>query len=332
MNNKFMKKFVCSAILLATLPLTACSDSTSAVIVYAESSSSEESLSSSDNVISSSSEMMRSSSSAALLRSSSSEKPSVSSSSLALSSSEAKMVQSSSSVDGFDWNIPKEAYLNSDIQYDSITDERDGKVYKTVKIGNQVWMAENLNYSDSVKTPSLLEHSWCFGNDEKKCDVAGRYYAWAAVVDSVALATDLKNPQDCGNGKSCTFLDKIQGICPNGWHLPDTTEWRTLFVATGDSSAACKILKSHIGWYNYGIIADDIGNGTNDVGFSAIPVGYRSVSEGFNETVGVDAFFWSATEYNMISNYKVVLSSSVKYAFFNQGDRSQGFPIRCVKD
>lgn len=331
MNNKFMKKFACAAILFAALQLTACSDSTSAGFAYVESCSSEEPLSSSDNVVSSSCEIKRSSSSVAL-SSSSSEKPSVSSSSLALSSSEAKMVQSSSSVDGFDWNIPKEAYLNSDIQYDSITDERDGKVYKTVKIGNQVWMAENLNYSDSVKTPSLLEHSWCFGNDEKKCNVAGRYYAWAAAVDSVALATAPDNPQDCGDGKSCKLLAKFQGICPNGWHLPDTTEWKTLFVATGDSSAACKILKSHIGWFNYGIVADDIGNGTNEVGFSAIPVGYRSVSEGFNETVGVDAFFWSATEYNMISNYKVVLSSSAKYAFFNQGNRSQGFPIRCVKD
>lgn len=332
MNNNFIKVFVYFAVSLSVQQLAACSDSTPADIVYAESSSSEESLSSSDNEISSSSEMMRSSSSAALLRSSSSEKPSVSSSSLALSSSDAKPAESSSSVDGFDWNIPKEAYLNPDIQYGSITDDRDGKVYKTVKIGNQVWMAENLNYSDSVKTPSLLERSWCFDNDEKKCDVAGRYYAWAAVVDSVALATAPDNPQDCGDGKSCKLLGKIQGICPNGWHLPDTTEWKTLFVATGDSSAACKILKSHIGWFNYGIVADDIGNGTNEVGFSAIPVGYRSVSEGFNETVGVDAFFWSATEYNMISNYKVVLSSSVKYAFFNQGNRSQGFPIRCVKD
>ena len=324
MNNNFMKKFACSAILLSALLLVACGDSTPANVVYAESSSSEEFLSSS--------EMKRSSSSAALLSSSSSEKSIVSSSSVPLSSSETKMVESSSSVDGFDWNIPKEAYLNPNIQYDSITDDRDGKVYKTVKIGNQVWMAENLNYSDSVKTPSLLERNWCFGNDEKKCDVVGRYYAWASAVDSVALATDPKKPQDCGNGKSCTFLDKIQGICPNGWHLPDTTEWRTLFAATGDSSSACKILKAHIGWNNYGIIADDIGNGTNEVGFSTIPAAYWSASENFEDAVGYNAFFWSATEYNMISNYKVVLSSSVKYAFFNQGNRSQGFSIRCVKD
>lgn len=330
--NNFMKRLAYFTFGLSVLLLVACSDSTSAVIVYAESSSSEESLSSSDNTIFSSSEMKRSSSSTALLRSSSSEKTSVSSSSLALSSSEVKTAESSSSVDGFDWNIPKEAYLNPDIQYGSITDDRDGMVYKTVKIGNQVWMAENLNYSDSVKTPSLLERSWCFGNDEKKCDVVGRYYAWSAAVDSVALATDPKNPQDCGNGKSCKSLVKVQGICPDGWHLPDTTEWRTLFVATGDSSAANKILKSHIGWNNYGIIADDIGNGTNEVGFSAIPANYWSVSEAFEDAVGFSAFFWSATEYNMISNYKVVLTSDVKYAFFNHGDRSKGFSIRCVKD
>ena len=72
------------------------------------------------------------------------------------------------------WDVPKEVRRNPDIAYDSITDTRDNKVYKTVKIGSQTWMADNLNYSDSVTTPSLVGNSVCFGNDAAKCEVAGR--------------------------------------------------------------------------------------------------------------------------------------------------------------
>ena len=84
-------------------------------------------------------------------------------------------------VEGWSWDVPKESRLNPNIKYDSMVDPRDKQVYKVVKIDvpdtnySQVWMAENLNYADSVKTPSLKGRNWCYNNDEKNCNVGGRY-------------------------------------------------------------------------------------------------------------------------------------------------------------
>jgi len=158
-----------------------------------------------------------------------------------------------------DWSIPKEAYLNPEIKYDSIVDSRDGQVYKTVTIGSQVWMAQNLNYADSVKTPSLLKRSWCFAYQSENCDVAGRLYTWAAIIDSVKLATDAEKPQKCGFGEHCVFTEKVRGICPEGWHLPDTTEWKTLISFAGGDDIAGERLESHIGMYE--------DSGTDDFAF-----------------------------------------------------------------
>ena len=133
------------------------------------------------------------------------------------------------------WDYPKEFYLNPHLVYDSIVDKRDGKVYKTIKIGDQTWMAENLNYADSVNTPSLRGNSRCYDDDPKKCEVIGRLYTWAAAIDSVKLASDMQNPQYCGNvdvdlnllysgNPICELPEKTQGICPDGWHLPSFGE------------------------------------------------------------------------------------------------------------
>ncbi|MBR6942909.1 MAG: hypothetical protein IKH55_07585, partial [Fibrobacter sp.] len=132
--------------------------------------------------------------------------------------------------EGWSWDVPKEARLNPKIKYDTMIDPRDKQVYKVVKIDvpdtnySQVWMAENLNYADSVKTPSLKGRNWCYNNDEKNCNVGGRYYTWAAAIDSVALANDPKEPLDCGYGKTCGLNHSVQGICPDGWHLPTLRE------------------------------------------------------------------------------------------------------------
>ena len=199
---------------------------------------------------------------------------------------------SSSSLNGFDWNEPKETYLNPEIEYDTIIDSRDGKVYKTVKIGEQIWMVENLNFDPGQggSGDAKYEWSWCYDNEPRNCDVAGRLYTWAAAIDSVKLANDADNPQDCGYGRECGLTGKVQGICPSGWHLPSNDEWNALFTAVGGQSNAGKVLKSQTGWNNNG-------NGTDAYGFSALPAGLRYYNGYFNYG-GNGALFWSATEYD----------------------------------
>ena len=83
----------------------------------------------------------------------------------------------------WEWDVPKEVRFNKEIDYGVMTDNRDNKVYKTVKIGSQVWMAENLNYYDSATMP-LDEMSSCFNDKDENCDVGGRLYNWNAVSRS----------------------------------------------------------------------------------------------------------------------------------------------------
>ena len=222
-----------------------------------------------------------------------------------------------------DWSIPKEAYLNPEIKYDSIVDSRDGQVYKTVTIGSQVWMAQNLNYADSVKTPSLLKRSWCFAYRSENCDVAGRLYTWAAIIDSVKLATDAEKPQKCGFGESCVFTEKMRGICPEGWHLPDTTEWKTLISFAGGDDIAGERLESHVGMNEY--------SGTDDFGFSAFPAGEKYRDQSFFED-SRDAFYWSASE-DLKDNHSACSALlSLGTINFSCGFKDMSHSVRCVRD
>ena len=291
-------------------------------------SDSEEILSSSSSPKhSSSSQKSSSSSSKKTVSSSSSEKAKSSSSSKGEAKSSSSNQSSSSSEkkdDGWSWDVPKEARLNPEIDYGSMTDPRDGQIYKTVKIASQVWMAENLNYADSVKIPSLKGKSWCYDNKAKNCAVAGRLYTWAAAIDSVKLATDADNPQNCGNGKRCSLPDTVQGVCPDGWHLPTKTEWKTLFNIVGRQLTAGKILKSQTGWYNNG-------NGTDGAGFSALPAGY-GYNDGNFYFGGRNANFWSATESNIHRAYYMGLYDTDAEAQLYGDDKYYGFSVRCLKD
>jgi uncharacterized protein (TIGR02145 family) len=225
---------------------------------------------------------------------------------------------------GWSRDVPKECRFNPDITYGTMTDTRDKKVYKTIKIGDQTWMAENLNYADSVTTKSLQNRSWCYNNVAANCAVAGRLYTWGAAIDSVKLATDADNPQDCGYGMTCTLPAKVQGICPEGWHLPTNAEWETLFTEVGGSSTAGKIFKSQTGWCNNG-------NGTDGVGFSALPVGYRHNKGWFYYDCN-DAYFWSATELDAINAYRMDLTYHYEFAHLYYSLKNVGFSVRCLQD
>ena len=286
-------------------------------------------ISSSEEIQSSSSSLKVESSSSVILSGDSHEESSSSSSSSSLKSvsSSSKQLSSSSSGkngDGWSWNVPKEARLNPEIDYGSMTDPRDGQIYKTVKIGDQIWMAENLNYADSVKTPSLMGKNWCYANKVENCAVTGRLYTWTAAIDSVKLATDADNPQDCGFGKECTLPDTVQGICPPGWHLPEKKEWDTLLTKVGGEATALKVLKSQTGWFHDG-------NGSDDVGFSALPAGDR-INNGNFFDIGKLAGFWSASETDYNYAKALDLGYCSNYAALGYYNKSFGFSVRCLKD
>ncbi len=235
--------------------------------------------------------------------------------------------ESSSSSVGIIEYKPNWVYLNPYIDYGMFKDIRDGQVYKTVQIGTQTWMAENLNYADSIKTTSLKGKSWCYENSADSCAKYGRLYTWAAAIDSVTLALD---GLTCGYGETCTLPSKVKGICPEGWHLPDITEFKVLsdYVKDnrniGDDSVGF-YLKSFSDWR----LSED------GFGFSALPAGVRN-SDGSFVYMGSYVYFWSATEDGDNSKSKAysryLLYSNENFYSNNVNSKNRAFSVRCLKD
>jgi len=209
-------------------------------------------------------------------------------------------------------------------EYGTLTDERDGKTYKTVVIGSQTWMAENLNYSDSTNYPSMKGRNWCYENKLDSCSKYGRLYTWSAAMDSVG--TFSTNGKGCGNGKTCSTTYPVRGICPEGWHLPSKTEYATLITTVGGSSTAGKMLKATNGW-------NSNGNGTDAFGFSVLPAGRYSGGSFFN--AGEVARFWSMIGvYDSAHSYADILnlSDSGEDASLFTDRRKNAFSVRCLRD
>lgn len=110
---------------------------------------------------------------------------------------------------------PSEKIDSTEI-YNAFTDKRDGNVYRVVLIGSQAWMAEDLRYWDKKADPLLKEHSWC-ATTVKRCERGGFLYDFAAVVGN----------SSCNTNK-CDYDFPLQGICPEGWHVPNKYEWEEL--------------------------------------------------------------------------------------------------------
>ena len=234
----------------------------------------------------------------------------------------------------WNWDVPKDVRFNSGIDYGSMTDARDGKTYKTVKIGNQVWMAENLNYDYNKGTAN----SFCYDNKEEYCAVTGRLYTWAAAIDSVALANDAENPRTCGVGKSC-LLENVQCVCPSGWHLPSYEEWETLLLAVGENNSGI-VLKSQTGWHDYDKHSV---NGTDAYGFSVLPAGVRDCGVGFYDADDIDygvgfhdagdwAYFWSSGGPDGSHAYTMFLNPKRKEARLSIEYIRHAFSVRCVQN
>ena len=162
-------------------------------------------------------------------------------------------------------------------------DSRDGQVYKYVTIGNQVWMAENLNYGVSGTTAKY-----------------GRLYNWSSA----------------------------KSLCPAGWHLPDTTEWRSLFDAVGGSSVAGAMLKSATDWIGGKTVTDPFG-------FSVLPAGRFWDHTGLIYEVGRNANFWSSTVYDAYFDEAYYVEFDDYHDGVSLDKKEQNivwYSVRCVKD
>ena len=235
-------------------------------------------------------------------------------------------------------------YLNQDFleagKYGEILDERDGQVYKTIEICDeenencQIWMAQNLNYAYTNVPYNYGDYtsdstSWCYDNAPANCFKYGRLYTWAVAIDSVKLASDADNPQDCGFRKDCDLISVgsatlIQGFCPNGWHLPNGDEWNALFTAVGGRNIAGTKLKSTNGW-------QENGNGDDAFGFSALPAGRRAYSgDFFNDATRT--YLWSSIEGESLGAYSVNLDYHSGLADLGSFYKNHGYSVRCLKD
>ncbi len=185
------------------------------------------------------------------------------------------------------------------------TDPRDGHAYRTVKIGTQVWMAENLNY----KTDGV---SVCYANDEQNCRIYGRLYDWETAMK----------------------------VAPKGWHLPSEQEWQVLerYIGMQDTDLAKggyrgaagnisgKLKSTDSCWKQPNVAA------TNITGFSVLPGGCFGTVDNSFVMLGYVAMIWTAT------------SGKGDFAFYRDIDNGDGiifkgcrskklaFSVRCVKD
>lgn len=256
------------------------------------------------------------------------------------------------------WDFQKDDYFNPAVEYGTLTDPRDQNTYRTVTIGAQLWMAENLNYADSVKTPNLKGNSWCYMDNPQNCEKAGRFYTFLAAMDQDTSFAD--------NNIEMPLGSVTQGICPEGWHIPSELDWNALlsyvieryaqesavalYAGLVEGASVSEIFtytyafKSVVAWdFDYWRVA------SNASGFSTVPMGRRDPDGSFVNTQ--DNFnIWLASEKLVqmfiagapagediaSSDYYPVISAyntSIPASLLQQPDaRKYGYPVRCIKD
>ena len=191
--------------------------------------------------------------------------------------------------------------------------------YPVVKIGTQLWMAENLkttkyNNGDLIgtTTPATLnitdenapKYQWAYAGDESNVATYGRMYTWHAVTD-------------------------IRGVCPAGWHIPTDAEWTILTIYSGGEGVASAKLKEsgleHWFFPNSGA--------TNETGFTALPGGFRT-SDGIFTGISHYGTWWGSTLHTQTGSYgRGMTYNGVDFGYtYGPNEQKSGFSVRCLKD
>jgi uncharacterized protein (TIGR02145 family) len=214
------------------------------------------------------------------------------------------------------WNFTTRIPFNCG---DLLFDNRDGQSYGTVLIGDQCWMAENLNIGTMIPGANNMSDNgiiekYCYENISDNCDTYGGLYHWNEMMQY-------------------TPLEETQGICPDGWHVPADSEWCTMsqFI---DSSVNCNDIgisgtdaglkmKSTYGWAGEG-------NGTNTSGMNVLPSGYHY--NGLFNNLSSHAYFWSSTIEGGDQHWCRIFAYAYDFMVREEYIDTIGFSVRCIKD
>jgi uncharacterized protein (TIGR02145 family) len=193
--------------------------------------------------------------------------------------------------------------------------DKDGNTYKTVTIGNQMWMVENLKVAhfrngdpvpeantaeEWIKSGKITNPAWCYyGNDSAKSKKYGKLYNWYAVNDP-------------------------RGLAPEGWHIPSDVELTMLTDYLGGENEAGTKMKTTSGWYKKG-------NGTNESGFAGLPGGTRD-HFGIFHAIGSYCSWWSSTESDTNSAWNRNLYFDSVTVLGTDSYKQEGYSIRCLRD
>jgi uncharacterized protein (TIGR02145 family) len=204
--------------------------------------------------------------------------------------------------------------FNLGVTYGNVTDA-DGNTYKTVQIGTQTWMAENLRttkFNDGTAIPNATsDQTWSlyttsaycwYNNDISNKPTYGALYNWFVITDG-------------------------HKICPTGWHIPSDADWVTLIsYLGGDAISGGKMKETGTGHW----MSPNTG-ATNSSGFSALPGGGRNMGGTF-AFQGQSGFWWSSTSKDGYEAYTRMIDYNYTWASHYADFQSSGFSIRCVKD
>ena len=200
----------------------------------------------------------------------------------------------------------------------------DENEYTTTKIGEQVWMAENLattKYNDGTTIPNVT-------SDSQWADLSAPAYCW--------YDNDEASYKDTYGALYNWYAVETGKLCPDGWHVPSDEEWKELEMFLGMSQEDADTtgwrgtdegdkLKVESGW-------NSDGNGTDDYGFTALPGGYRNGGSGYFNDEGSYGYWWSSAEYSTSGAWRRSLSYSRSNVRRYLDYRQSGFSVRCVRD
>lgn len=209
-----------------------------------------------------------------------------------------------------------------------LIDSRDNKAYKTVTIGTQTWMAENLNFGtriDGVDDPTdnAIVEKYCYDDLSSNCDTLGGLYQWDEMMQYV-------------------ITPGTQGVCPTGWHLPTDDEWKTIEMTLGMTQAQAETTGYRGTDQGSQLAGDELlwtdgaldQNGLfGSSGMTALPAGFRNTFGSFGAQ-SITTTFWSSSEasepeadawYRNLNNLQRQIQR-------NAENKSSGWSVRCVKD